>query len=773
MIEFPPDVRPDEVPPVVTRSAGRPAPDMGSSELPEDEDAAAPPTFNLRTVAADLGPSGPVAATLASLGCGEYEDRESQREMAATVAGLYNDGGVGLLEAGTGVGKSLAYLVPALRWAAATGERTVVSTNTINLQEQLVGKDLPLLSAALVDQPVRFALLKGWRNYLCLYRLDHALAAGTTLFEPVQERELLAVADWAHASSDGSLADPLAPVRPGVVWDEIAAEPDLCLRQQCPRFDECFLFRARRVAAEAEVVVVNHHLLMSDVAVRRVQQNWHEAAVIPPYTRLVVDEGHHLEDAAAAHLGGSVTRRGWQRLFGRLERRGSKGLVTQLAQVLGVMDDLLASATIDLLRTTLAPAIAAARERGELVFDLLAAVMTDTGVTQLRLSDDFVEHPVWAGGLTTAMEDLLREVDAIDDALRLVQARHGADMLRHEALVRVLGELRGVTRRLSAAGGTLRQALVPPPLAEPTVRWVEIRRGVRDRSSGEDAPAAPNVAVCAVPLDLAPVLREDLFMRVDTAVVTSATLTADGRFEFLASRLGLDTPELTARTGVFASPFDYPRQSLLVVPTDLPAPNVDAAGHAAAVVEIVRDLAGISGGGGFVLFTSHRDVRAAAAVLRTDDELTCELLVQGELPRDALLRRFRASGHALLLGTSSFWEGVDVPGSALRALVIARLPFRVPTEPVTAAQCEAIAARGGDPFTEYMLPHAALRLKQGFGRLIRSTTDRGVVVLSDPRVLTKPYGRELLDGLPPARRVAARWPELRHTIAAFYDGGRA
>ena len=281
------------------------------------------------------------------------------------------------------------------------------------------------------------------------------------------------------------------------------------------------------------------------------------------------------------------------------------------------------------------------------------------------------------------------------------------------------------------------------------------------------------MAVCVVPLDLAPILREDLFARVETAVVTSATLAAEGRFEYLASRLGVDAPELTAVTGIFPSPFDYPRQALLVVPTDLPAPNVDGEGHAAAVLRIIRDLVRASDGGVFVLFTSHRDVRAAASALRMEPVRAMgggppELLVHGEDRRDALLRRFRESGRALLLGTSSFWEGVDVPGPALRALVITRLPFRVPSEPVTAAQCEAIAARGGDPFASFMLPQASLRLNQGFGRLIRSATDRGVVVLADPRVVSRSYGRGLLDALPPARRAIGRWVALRPRVAAFF-----
>jgi ATP-dependent DNA helicase DinG len=304
------------------------------------------------------------------------------------------------------------------------------------------------------------------------------------------------------------------------------------------------------------------------------------------------------------------------------------------------------------------------------------------------------------------------------------------------------------------------------------VRWIEVRG--RERS----------VAVSTVPLDMAPILREDLFKRNKTTIVTSATLAAgpnsDGargsrrlgdaaRFDFLVKRLGLTEPDVEPRAQIFPSPFEYPVQAMLALPTDVPAPNVDASGHLQAVSRLTLALADAADGGMFVLFTSHRDVRAMASELRARGvERRWPVLVHGEEMRDALLDRFRESGRAILVGTASFWEGVDVPGDALRALLIAKLPFRVPTEPVTAAHCEAITARGGDPFGEYMLPHAALRLKQGFGRLIRSTVDRGVVLVADPRIVTKRYGRELLEGLPPARRVVGRWDQVLPEIRQFY-----
>ncbi|MDB4875705.1 MAG: helicase c2 [Gemmatimonadetes bacterium] len=706
--------------------------------------------LNFEHIDGDLGPGGGIAAQHA-----RYEDRPSQRAMAVEIARLYNDGGVGLLEAGTGVGKSLGYLVPALRWAAANGERTVVSTNTINLQEQLVAKDLPFLARALSDQKVRFALLKGWRNYLCLVRLEQARVSGNALFEDGLQQELNTIQAWADRTRDGSLSDlPVAP-RPEV-WDEVAAEPDLCQRARCPVYDKCFLFKARKEAAQADVIVVNHHLLLSDLAVRRASGNWGESAVLPAYTRLVVDEGHHLEDAAAAHLGATVSRRSLQRLFNRLDRRG-KGLLSALIARLAVGNDLLSVASLDLVQSRLSPGVHAVRDKSAMVFDLLDTFLHEAGGAVVRLTDDFAAHPIWRGGLRVALEDTLGEIDLLADGLQLVRERLESANRPDDAVMPLLNEMRAVTRRLQTAGDGLRRAL-DPARGEATVRWIEAKG--RERA----------VSVSTVPLDLAPILREDLFKRAATTVVTSATLATDGRFDFLAARLGLNDRELAPRTGIFPSPFRYKEQAILAVPSDVPAPNVNPAAHFSAVARVTMDLADAANGGMFVLFTSHKDVRAMAAELRARGaERRWPLLVHGDETRDALLTRFREAGQAILIGTASFWEGVDVPGDALHALLIAKLPFRVPTEPITAAHCEAIEARGGDAFKEYMLPHASLRLKQGFGRLVRTSADRGVVVIADPRVVTKGYGRGLLEGLPPARRIIGKWADLLAPIRDFYQ----
>ncbi|MBI4420177.1 MAG: helicase, partial [Gemmatimonadetes bacterium] len=680
---------------------------------------------------------------------------------------VFNDGGVALLEAGTGVGKSFAYLVPAVMWARANGERTVVSTNTINLQEQLVGKDLPLLARALDGEygPVTYALLKGWRNYLCLARLVVARGGQGSLLEPERHAELQQLDQWARKTSDGSLADLSFEPTPEV-WDEVSAEADLCTRLKCPHFEQCFVFAARRRAAEADVVVVNHHLLASDLAVRRVQENWQDAAVLPPYRRLILDEAHHLEDTAAQHLGANVASWGVTRLLSRLERNG-KGLIPTLLVELTERDDLLSSASVELLRRALLPEVGDARERADRLFFLLAERLLAEGTSVLRLTGEFAQDPIWSNGLEPALDGFVAALTRLRDGVETVADRLELDS-ETDRRSQLLHELRGVVRRLEAvvAGAilTLRGEGPPSPgAASESVRWIE-KRGAKPVAN---LPFP--IALCSVPLELAPVLKESLFDRVETVVLTSATLATGGDFGFLKGRLGLDLP--ASRVGCeesLASPFNFAEQCLFGVPTDLPDARSSPSGHDRAVAQAIVDLAATSDGGILALFTSHAQLKRTTAAVRSMIRSRWPLLVQGEGQRDRLLRRFREAGSAILLGTDSFWEGVDVPGPSLRVLLLAKLPFKVPNEPLTAARLERLEAQGGDGFRDYLLPNAALKLKQGFGRLIRSRADVGVVVLMDHRIVSKSYGRVLLESLPPAAQVMGPWAAVRAACEDFF-----
>ena len=719
--------------------------------------------IDLDDLAAALGPGGAVARRHP-----RYEDRPQQRDLSRLIGRLYNEGGVGIAEAGTGTGKSVAYLLPAIRWALQNRERTVVSTNTINLQEQLVEKDLPFLRRAL-GEPFRFALVKGRRNYVSIRRALLAKESAGTLLDAERQAELAAIVEWLKTTQDGSLSD--LSFRPSAeVWDEVASESDVCLRAKCPHFEQCFYQRARRDASAADLLVVNHHLLFSDLAVRRMQGNWNAPAVLPHYRRLILDEAHNLEEAATGHLGANVSRRGLFRTLRRLEYRG-RGLLPAFRGALeGVSGDLLAQSALEMIGERLIPELEGARERAGTVFTFLEDVFRQAGVPMVRLDGDFGTHPVWVLGLTEALEGLLAHLDALLRGMELLRERVSLDETLRSSLEQQLMELRGAANRVEAAADALRSALRPPDDALKMVRWME-RTPEREGKEG-------NVTLSAAPLDLSGVLRESVFEKVPTVVLTSATLATQGNFRFTRQRLGLwmADPEEDEKVeeAIYPSPFDYDEQAMLVVPTDLPLPaGENDARHDEATVRAVIEHARISDGGLFVLFTSYRALRHVATELRRRKaDLEWPLFVHGEAPRAQLVQRFAASGRGILLGTTSFWEGVDVPGYALRGLVIPKLPFKVPTEPVTAARIEAIERAGGNSFMQYMLPHAAIRMKQGFGRLIRSRADHGVVMVLDGRIAKKGYGHYFVDSLPEVPRRVGPWTEVKEEMVRFY-GERA
>jgi ATP-dependent DNA helicase DinG len=731
------------------------------------------------SIVAMLAPGGPVARAH-----GGYEDRPTQREMAAAIANAYNDGGVLVAEAGTGTGKSIAYLIPAVEWAVRNRERTVVSTNTINLQEQLVTKDLPFLGQAL-GAPFRHALVKGRGNYISIRRAKLAMDSGLALVDGPAERELAALKDWLETTKDGSLQD--LSFTPSVeVWDEVESDSDVCIRARCPHFEQCFYQQARRAAAGADVLVVNHHLLFSDLAVRRAQGNWTAPAVLPPYRRVVLDEAHNLEDAATSHLGVAVSQRGLQRLLSRLDRRG-KGVLRAVEERVKAMDGgAVRGEVVSRIERSLRPDAGNARGRATDLFSRLEGVLSRVPDGVLRLADGFTSDGEWRETVAPALEDLLVVLDRLSRGLDGLREAVLTDRRATERLEEQLVEVSALAGRVRGQADGLRTALIPGDDPVALVRWLERRGGGQ--------ATAPNVVACAAPIELGDVLREALWEPVDTAILTSATLSTRDGFEFVTGRLGLDrVPRVTEES--YPSPFRFQEQTVVVIPTDLPgirpqARSVSEAGstpvlagasvhrpgrslrsmsHDDATATVIRDLAACSDGGIFGLFTSYRSLRNVAGALRRwQTDARWPLFVQGEAPRGELVRRFSADGRGVLLGVASFWEGVDVPGDPLRGLVLAKLPFRVPTEPLNAARMEALEEGGRSGFFHYMLPHAALRLKQGFGRLIRSAADRGAVVLLDGRVLEKSYGRYFLDSLPPAPVRTGTWLAMRDELERFY-----
>jgi ATP-dependent DNA helicase DinG len=701
-----------------------------------------------------LGPNGPISEAHPG-----YEDRPTQRDMARAIARIYNDGGVAVAEAGTGTGKSVAYLLPAIRWSALNRERTVISTNTINLQEQLVTKDLPFLRRAL-GEPFRFALVKGRSNYISIRRARLAAQTSENLFDNSQSTEVNTLLAWIETTRDGSVQDlPFEPTPE--VWDEVVSDADVCLRAKCPHFESCFYQRARRDAASADILVVNHHLLFSDIAVRRAAQNYTGAAVLPPYRRLVLDEAHNLEDAATAHLGASVTRRGVLRLLARLERRG-KGLLPALeARLRSGSDDLLRADALKTVADVLRPRADRGRELALELFHRLEqwTMRADDGV--IRLEEGFTGEDEWVEWIAPQFQGLVLVLDELARGLAKVREIVNTDRKWSESMTEQIVEMSGAESRLKGHAEALRIAFTPGKDPYPLVRWIERRGGA--------SSARSNIAVNAAPIDLASVMRDSLFDPLSSTILTSATLATKDGFGFLRRRLGIDAG-LRVTESTHPSPFDFSTQTVVMLPTDLPETRGNSAhGFDASVAKVTEDLARVTDGGLFVLFTSYRSLKAVASELRRRGaEQRWPLYVQGEGPRTQLLTRFTQSGRGILLGVASFWEGVDVPGDPLRGLIIVKLPFKVPTEPLTAARLETIDQNGGNSFYEFMLPHAALRLKQGFGRLIRTRLDRGAAIILDRRVIDKSYGRYFLDSLPPAPIRRGPWNEMLDELRSFY-----
>jgi ATP-dependent DNA helicase DinG len=718
--------------------------------------------LDLEAVEAFLSPGGPLSQFHPG-----FEDRAGQREMALLVGRRYNEGGVGMVEAGTGTGKSIAYLLPAAQWAALNGERTVISTNTINLQEQLVGKDLPLLERAL-GEPLSWSLVKGRGNYVSIRRARLAAETAPSLFDEDRGEELQAILDWIETTEDGSLSD-LSTQPSDEVWEEVQSDPDICLKTRCPHFQACFFQRARREAASAELLVVNHHLLFTDLAVRRVTKNYTQSAVLPPYRHLILDEAHNAEEAATEHLGVGVTRHGLFRLLSRLERRG-KGVLADLIERLEAHPERGSAAEhLDRLRERVKPSLAEARERIEPFLQALGEVLEDADGPTLRIGGP--------GGIEPRQRIQVREsMDALTFALRVLGREVGELRARIQDDEEWSEELEGRTLDLFSAQARLdHYALAVERVLDPgddsgtLVRWMELK----GRTSGG------NLALAAAPIEVGPVLREDLFARLDTSILTSATLTTRTGFDYLRARLGLGAPDLAnegsslaIEEAVVPSPFEFETQSLLAVPTDLTGPLEPGDRFQEETARVALQVAQMTDGGLFLLFTSHRALRRVAELLREKEgdgrEGSYPLFVQGESPRARLLQGFIDSGRGILLGTSSFWEGVDVPGDPLRGLILQKLPFQVPTEPIIAARMEVMEARGEDPFWRYSLPEAALRLKQGFGRLIRTRDDRGVVLVLDDRILTRRYGTYLRQSLPPAPFIKGIWGDLRRGLEDFY-----
>jgi len=611
-----------------------------------------------------LGPDGPFASEISG-----FTPRDCQQEMAEAVEEAIADAQILIAEAGTGTGKTFAYLVPALQ----SGKRVIVSTGTKTLQDQLFHRDLPRVREVLGAR-LRTSLLKGRANYLCLYRLEQTHKDGR-LASREQVSQLQAIREWGQRTSSGDRGEFAEVPEESPLWPRVTSTAENCLGAECPMFGDCFVVKARRAAQEADLVAVNHHLLFADLAIK--QEGFGE--ILPGAHAFVLDEAHQIPELAGQFFSTSVTAR----------------------QITEMASDALAECG------SVSGALAGLREPIEAIAPAVKRVRLELDALPAKGGFAAIENLAEAQSALRTLEEALRK---LAEALAAQAERSRGLMAAHERAEALCQRLHTVLD-----GG-----------AHDAVHWYEL--------------STHGFSFHATPLDLAPPLRALREQSRASWIFTSATLSVAGEFDHFSRQLGLDDPVTTS----LPSPFDYARQALTYLPKGLPDPN--APDFTERVIAAARPVLDAARGRTFLLFTSHRALKRAAELLA---DVPFPLFVQGTAPRHQLLTQFRESGNGVLLGAASFWEGVDVAGEALSCVIIDKLPFAAPDDPVLEARLSALRESGGNPFFEWQVPAAVIALKQGAGRLIRDVADRGVLMLCDPRLTTRAYGKLFLRSLPP------------------------
>ncbi|MBI4228626.1 MAG: DEAD/DEAH box helicase family protein [Deltaproteobacteria bacterium] len=711
-----------------------------------------------------LMPNGKVAGSLGS----NYEMREEQIRMLDAVSSAFNEDLISIIEAGTGTGKTLSYLIPSVYWSLQNGERVIISTNTINLQEQLSQKDIPLVHSSL-NERFKHSLVKGMGNYLCLLRAD-TVADGILEFAEDEEIKILSdILDWSKVTEDGSLSD-LNFTPPEGIWDKVSAESDSCLRVRCPHYSNCFYYKARRDVASSQLIVANHHIVFSDLAIKGASEE-NDSGILPPYKRIIFDEAHHIVDAATSHFGMRATKFGIIRALRRLKRKGNSGeikglifytanLTTKLRKYFkkGVLNKVLRR-----IEEKLSPQVDAAEERvlntfDELYYFSLPIVEAKEGQKKeikLRITEDIFETAGWEeiekkfSILSIKLNELFDEIKNFIDVLMEYEVETD--------VAKILVEFKGVGNKVNYFSQVIDSFLDRED--DGYIRWIEGREGKGGILSG----------IGLSPLDISPHLRERLYSSCNTIVMTSATMAVGDNFNFVRSGLGLNDNN-RIEEHILPSSFDYEQQTLLAIPNNIPEPTEIE--YSTTVSPVIFDAVKASGGDALILFTSYSLLELVYKEISEGlDNLGLIPLKQGSLPRARLLDKFRKEVKSVLFATDSFWEGVDVPGDALRLVIITRLPFRVPTDPIIEARVEYMERQGLDPFLEYTVPVAVLKFKQGFGRLIRSHTDKGAVLVLDKRIISKFYGKYFLESLPRCKKVIGKTDHVLEKLDRFFDVG--
>ena len=726
-----------------------------------------------------LDTNGPLAQFLDN-----YEERHEQRQMMAEVIDAFNRSKISAIEAGTGTGKTLAYLLPAVAWALKNGERVVISTHTINLQEQILSKDLPIINK-LLPKDFRAILVKGRNNYICL-RKCHTIDDETELFEDDESKELQQLFDWAFVTKAGDKSDlNFLPKRN--VWEKVHATGETCIRARCPFFKDCFVTKARRAAAHAQILVTNHALLFSDIAIRAETGGYSDSTILPNYTRIIFDEAHNIEEVATKHFGSTVTRTMCVRTLNLLYRKNNKNnsgaLVMLGSRLLSTKDkagkekeiDKLLIEIQELAHTKIPAILFSVNDTFKLIAEkLIAEFPNEKRTIQYRLTDERYQSDLWKEindllfNLSKDIKNFVLKLNAITKAISKLPIEDD----------KVDGELKTVNSQI-----------------EKLCLFVEVFEAVcnanQDGSFVNWLEAAINdtfiyASVNRAPLNISDAMVSNVYEKFSTVVMTSATLTSRKKFDFWESRIGLDKfkeAQLKIEDNkkkrlvselILETPFDFKKQAALVIPTDVDTSfyargNEDQIqGH--SLKEAIMPLLKITNGNAFVLFTSYGLLKKTSYEMKkriTGAGMT--LFVQGDERRDIILRKFREQKNSVLFGTDSFWAGVDVVGESLKSVIITKLPFRVPTEPIIEARTEYIDRNGGNAFLDFSLPMAIIKFRQGFGRLIRSKTDFGMVTILDRRILDKFYGRWFLQSLPECSQFVGALDEILPQAKEFIE----
>ena len=667
---------------------------------------------------------GKVASHLA-----EFEPRQAQLDLMQLIIRCFNEDAIGAAEAGTGVGKSFAYLLPAMRFAELNRERVVISTATITLQQQLFGKDIPLVKSA-TGSKVKSVLVKGRGNYLCFVRLLDAL------HEPdlpgINEQDQLnRIAQWAESSKSGG-RDDLSFNPADSVWSRVCSDSDMCMGKRCPQQSRCFITALRREAAAARIVVVNHHLLCADLAARKEGAGYEAAVVLPPYTRVIIDEAHTIEAAATSFFSKEFSRVGIIRNLGRLYRR-HRGLLPRFCEIVPDGDKIL---------DTLAALLSSIRRAASDLDSPGLDVCGSEGVFRFspEKTNDNAEAMLFSL-FASLRKSLLAFTAGFREYNKLVPEDAEDDP--------VVWEINAIVRRFESIA-EICSAFCEYRDRPHEVMFIE-KRGLSRNDRPFDEGGRHWAVFTISPVELAESLKESLFAPNKTIVCVSATLALSGSFNYWAIRSGAALlQERPLLTGCFLSPFPYASAVLLTAAQDAPLP--DEAEYQDYIDHSVGRLVAIAGGSALILFTSYQSLNSAWQAAQPElQELGIRCLKQGDDDRSRLLQTFLADTHSALFATDSFWEGVDAPGDTLRLLILCRLPFRTPNDPVFEARREALEKNGGNPFMDLSLPEAVMKFKQGFGRLIRRSSDRGVVAVLDSRLIKKRYGTFFMQSLPETR----------------------